>query len=40
MLFNCKELQKIWNNQINSVTLHLEIDINNKTYKEQTYSYI
>ena len=29
MLFNCKELQKIWNNQINSVTLHLEIVIFN-----------
>lgn len=56
MLFNCKDLQKIWDNQINSVTLHLEIaclpfvnlrkyslvakNINNKTYKEQTYSYI
>lgn len=56
MLFNCKDLQKIWNNQINSVTLHLEIvclpfvnqrkyslvakNINNKTYKKQTYSYI
>ena len=25
MLFNCKDLQKIWNNQINSVTLHPEI---------------
>lgn len=24
MLFNCKDLQKIWNNQINSVTLHPE----------------
>lgn len=27
MLFNCKDLQKIWNNQINSVTLQLEIEI-------------
>ena len=56
MLFNCKEMKKIWRNQINSVTLQLEIvclpfgelmkyslvakNINNKTYKEQTYSYI
>lgn len=27
MLFNCKDLQKIWNNQINSVTLHPEIGV-------------
>lgn len=26
MLFNCKDLQEIWNNQINSVTLQLEIE--------------
>ena len=27
MLFNCKDLQKIWRNEINSVSLQPEIEI-------------
>lgn len=26
MLFNCKDLQEIWRNEINSVSLHNEIE--------------
>ena len=26
MLFNCKDLQKIWRNEINSVSLHTKIE--------------